>query len=234
MAMDPREALWSLHLLDAAIAERQAAADALADDGGTAARLAELRERLESLRSRARQVRSAQRAAELQLESLREKRQRLERELYSGRLNPKELVNLQRELDSLARQHAELETWVLEQMEEAESVERELEELDGELRNLEAAYRAAVEDRTARSRALEAELEALRQRRHAQVSLMDPELVERYERLRQRLQPPVVRLVGEACGGCHVSLAAAFRERLRSGEDGQPLACPACGRLLVP
>jgi hypothetical protein len=232
--MDPREALWNLHLLDVAIAERQAAADALAIDPSTAARLADLRQRLDSLRSRARQVRSAQQAAELQLQSLREKRRRLEQELYSGRLNPRELVNLQRELDALARQHAELEDWILEQMEEAESVERELEQLDSELRELEAAYEAAVRDRAARSRALEAELAVLRQRRDAQAACVDPALLERYERLRGRLHPPVAKLLGGVCGGCHVSLAPAFQERLRSAQDGQPLACPACGRLLVP
>ncbi len=232
--MDPREALWSLHLLDVAIAERQAAAEALAPDHHTASRLAELRDKLETLRARAQQVRAAQREAELQLQSLREKRQRLERELYSGRLNPRELVNLQKELDALARQHAQLESWVLEQMEEADSVERELGELDAELRDLEAAYRTAAEDRAARSKALQAELEGLRQRRQAQVACMDPEWVQQYERLRQRLQPPVARVVGETCGGCHVSLAPAFRQRLRSGEDAVPVTCPACGRLLVP
>lgn len=230
--MDLREALWTLHLLDVAIGERQAAADALATDTGTAARLAELRERLESLRARARQVRSCQQAAELQLQSLREKRQRLERELYSGRLSPRELVNLQRELDALARQYAELESWILGQMEEAESVERELEDLDRELQRLEAVYREAVEDQAARSRALQVELQTLRQRRGAQVACMDPQLVQQYERLRQRLHPPVAKLVGKACGGCHVSLARAFRERLISAPV--PLACPACGRLLVP
>jgi predicted nucleic acid-binding Zn-ribbon protein len=232
MPMDPREALWTLHLLDVAIAERQAAADALAVDTGTAARLAELRDRLESLRARARQVRSAQQAAELQLQSLKEKRQRLEQELYSGRLHPRELVNLQRELDALARQHAELESWVLEQMEEAEAVDRELEDLDGQLQSLEAEYRALTEERAARSRALQAELESLRQRRQAQAACMDPQLVEHYERLRGRLQPPVAKLVGAACGGCHVSLAPIFREQLAAA--GVPLACPACGRLLVP
>lgn len=232
--MDPGEALWSLHLLDVAIAERQAAAEALAADPQAAQKLVELRQRLESLRSRAQQVRSAQRTAELELQSLREKRQRLEGELYSGRLNPRELVNLQRELDLLARQYLQLETWILEQMEEAESVERELEDLDAELQDLEASYRMVVEERLARSRALQAELHTLQQRREAQAACMDPALVERYERLRQRLHPPVAKLVGDACGACHVSLAPAFRERLRARRDPGSLPCPACGRLLVP
>ncbi len=232
--MDPRDALWSLHLLDVAIAERQAAAEALAAGNHAALRLVELRQKLEELRARAQQVRAAQRAAELQLQSLREKRQRLEQELYSGRLHPRELVNLQRELDALARQYEQLESWILQQMEEAESVERELEELDAELRDLETAYRVAVQDRAARSRALEAELQTLRQRRESQAACMEPGLVAHYERLRQRLQPPVAKVVGEACGGCHVSLAPAFRERLRSEEKGPPLTCPGCGRLLVP
>lgn len=232
--MNSREALWTLHLLDVAIAEREAAAAALSGEVEGAARLAELRQRLETLRQRAQQVRSAQRLAELELESLRGKRQRLEQELYSGRFtNPRELVNLQRELEALASEYAQLESWILEQMAEAEDVERELEELDDQLRDLEAAYRMASEDRAARCRALEAELAGLRQRRAEQVAAMDPELVERYERLRGRLHPPVARLVGEVCGGCHVTLASGFRERVRS-QDGRAAACPACGRLLVP
>jgi predicted nucleic acid-binding Zn-ribbon protein len=232
--MNSREALWTLHLLDVAIAEREAAAAALSSEVEGAARLAELRQRLETLRQRAQQVRSAQRTAELELESLRAKRRRLEQELYSGRFtNPRELMNLQRELEALASQYAQLESWILEQMAEAEDVDRELEELDDQLRDLEAAYRMASEDRAARCRALEAELAGLRQRRAEQVAAMDPEVVERYERLRGRLHPPVARLVGEACGGCHVTLASGFRERVRS-QDGRAVACPACGRLLVP
>lgn len=234
MSMDSGEALWSLHLLDVAIAERQATAEALAADPQAAQKLFELRQRLESLRFRAQQVRVAQRTAELELQSLREKRQRLEGELYSGRLNPRELVNLQRELELLTRQYLQLETWILQQMEEAESVERELEDLDAELQELEASYRMAVDERLARIKALQAELQTLQERREAQAACMDPALLERYERLRQRLHPPVVKLVGDACGGCHVSLAPAFRERLRARQDPGPLPCPACGRLLVP
>jgi predicted nucleic acid-binding Zn-ribbon protein len=232
--MDSRETLWTLHLLDVAIAEREAAAAALAGEVEGAARLAELRQRLETLRHRAQQVRSAQRTAELELESLRAKRRRLEQELYSGRFtNPRELVNLQRELDALASQYGQLESWILEQMAEAEDVERELEDLDRELRDLEAAYRMASEDRAARCRALEAELAGLRQRRAEHAAAMDPEVVERYERLRGRLQPPVAKVVGGACGGCHVTLASGFRERVQS-QDERAVACPACGRLLVP
>ncbi len=234
MSMDSREALWTLHLLDVAIAEREAAARALRGEVEGAGRLAELRERLEALRERAQRVRSAQRAAELELESLRAKRRRLEQDLYGGRLtNPRELVNLQRELEALASQYARLESWILEQMAEAEDVERELEDLDGQLRDLEAAYRMASEERAARCRALESELAGLRQRRAEHAATMDPKVVERYEWLRSRLQPPVARIVGEACGGCHMTLATGFRERVR-WQDGGPAACPACGRLLVP
>lgn len=232
--MDFQEALWTLHLLDVAIAEREAAAAALSDEAEGEERLAELRHRLETLRHRARQVRSAQRTAELELESLRAKRRRLEHELYSGRLtNPRELVNLQRELDALASQYAQLESWILEQMAEAEDVERELENLDAQLQDLEAAHRAASEDRWARRQALESELVGLRRRRAEHAAAMDPEVVNSYERLRQRLHPPVARMVGETCGGCHVTLALAFRERIRS-ERAKLVTCPGCGRLLVP
>jgi predicted nucleic acid-binding Zn-ribbon protein len=69
-----------------------------------------------------------------------------------------------------------------------------------------------------------------RERRGKIVEAMAPEIVSRYERLKQRYSQPVVRLVEGVCEGCRVRLAASVAFRLRSG--GTLQTCDHCGRFI--
>jgi len=60
------------------------------------------------------------------------------------------------------------------------------------------------------------------------------ELLARYERLRAKLAGTgAARLVGESCGGCHLTLPAMEVDRIRRAPPDEVLTCDQCGRILV-
>jgi predicted nucleic acid-binding Zn-ribbon protein len=66
--------------------------------------------------------------------------------------------------------------------------------------------------------------------------VLEPALVQRYERL--RAAPPnrgvAAARVGDGfCLGCRATLPTAFAQSLESQPTGAVVACPRCGRLLV-
>jgi len=71
-------------------------------------------------------------------------------------------------------------------------------------------------------------------RRGALASGLPEELAERYETLRSRLGGVgAARLVGDHCGGCHLTLSSVELERLRRLPPDELATCPECDRILV-
>jgi uncharacterized protein len=195
---------------------------------------------LERRRREARRLRREQAAAdadlgalELGVDALRRRARELDRHLYDGSVrNPQELLGMQHDLESLRARIGQEDEKLLELMERAEAaatadrdanaaiVERELERADhaGELLEQAVALRASV-DREDRD--------------HAELSgtLPAPDL-SLYERLTRRVQPAVVRMVNDSCGGCHVPFANSEVRRVRVATE--LVQCAACDRVVVP
>ena len=60
---------------------------------------------------------------------------------------------------------------------------------------------------------------------------VDPQLMARYKQVKQHALPPMAKLNGDRCGGCNMSLSAATRDKLGSGD--LIVECDNCGRILV-
>jgi predicted nucleic acid-binding Zn-ribbon protein len=74
----------------------------------------------------------------------------------------------------------------------------------------------------------------LRQRREATSADVPEELLKRYGELRDHFGGvAVARLVGGRCTGCHLALANAALERIRSAPPDALVECEECGRFLV-
>ena len=195
---------------------------------------------LETMRRDARRARRSEAAAQARLvsaerdaDALRGRARELDRHLYDGSVgNPKELLGMQHDLASLRSRIAAADDELLELMETAESaasaareanarvVAREGERagLAGELEETAVALRAAVEQHQRDRAALVASIPA------ADAAL--------YSRLATRLRPAVVRVSGDACGGCHLPFAPAQLRRIRVGDE--PVQCSECDRVVVP
>ena len=156
----------------------------------------------------------------------------VEQRLYQGNVrNPKELEDLQRDVDSLKRRRNELEDRALEAMEALEQAQQELDSAQRELQDLTDSVGAEQVELSTRKAALEAEIAELQQRRDAQVILVDPVLLQLYDRLSAiRERRPVAKVQGGACQGCRISLPMNLVQRARS--SGDLVQCSSCERIL--
>jgi len=195
---------------------------------------------LERLRREARRRRREQGAADAELAAaeteadvLRRRARELDRHLYDGSVrNPQELLGMQHDLDSLRARINGQDERLLALMEAAEAtaeaardataavVEREGARADhtGELLQEAVAVHAAVEEH---------------QRERAELSTAIPaDDRALYERLGRRLQPTVVRITADSCGGCHMPLTSSEIRRIRLADA--PVQCSECDRIVVP
>ena len=206
--------------------ERDAAAAALADAEAAVAAETATRDDL------ARQ----QKRVDDEVETLKAKRQGFDQKLYGGTVsNPRELQDLQEEIDSLSRRISQLEDEELEIMEQVEPVEASLVELTATAEQRRTVLADAEVRLIAAEAELAAEIDAETAVRTEAAAPVPAELLGEYEKLRSgRGGVGVARLTGTQCGGCHLTLSAVEVATMRKLPDGEFGHCEECGRILVP
>lgn len=224
--------LYALQELDLALeADRATLTD-------VESRLGEQEELVEARRTAAEQE-AALRAAEKEFkerewntDELQKKIEPLERRLYEGRIaNPKELEDLQQEVDSLKRRHSELEDQALEAMEGLEEAQRAVAEAERRLQQITDDSAAEQAELRGRQASLNEAIGALEGRRTEEGGRIDGELLRLYDQLRTTRQGrAVAKVEGGACQGCRISLPINLVQRARSGSD--VVQCSSCERVL--
>ncbi len=171
-----------------------------------------------------------QRSLEGEINDLAAKIKKGEDELYSGRINnPKELSNLQHEVELLKANRDGLETKDLELMEQAESVEASVVALKQELAEITSEWQREQEQLRKDKAALESSLDDLTQKRQALTDGIEPKVVTLYDQLRKNKGFAVARVEQGICRGCRISLPSSELQQARSGA---PVQCSSCGRIL--
>jgi len=226
--------LYRLQQVDSDLARTEEDLRTLDAGEAVRARLGELSEAHAAAQVALAEKQSRIRTMELELQSAAAKRRQVEEEMYSGRVrNPKELAAMQEEIGALDRHSREREDAVLAVMEEVEGlapqVRRLADEVEGargELVRREAAHREG-------EAALAAALSALREERGRVVARIDPPLLRRYDRIRERMGAVAVAAVRRGiCENCHVAIPEGRVRQL--AEDAElVLTCERCGRILV-
>jgi predicted nucleic acid-binding Zn-ribbon protein len=233
------EALAQLQDLDVHLAQLQYRVDHLPE---VAAR-AEVVEAIEVLsRQRAtieeqvHGLQREQRRREDEVASLDERIVRDNDTLYGGGItSPKDAAAMQDEIASLGRRKGALEDEIIGFMEQVEPLDAELaalaeqnDHLTAQLADLDARIGEATAEVDGERSQVQAERDDL-------VAATSGELVELYERHRTRMgdRQAVGRLVGAACGACHLEISAVDLDHIRSLPAEQPGECPECGALLV-
>ncbi len=195
--------------------------------------LYEAREIVEDSVSALDRLRKRQRDFEGQLADLEAKIKPLETKLYDGSVrNPKELQDLQKELDGLKQRRDKLDEQGLQLMESIEASSRAIEEGKAELARVEASWQEDQKQLTSTKTKAESELKRLDGQRTQQIKGMDVGALGLYENLRATKQGRgVSRVVRGTCLGCNVTLPTHMTQRLRVGRD--LIQCPRCERILV-
>ncbi|MCI0393530.1 MAG: C4-type zinc ribbon domain-containing protein [Chloroflexi bacterium] len=191
------------------------------------------RKRAEAAAAALQRWRTRQTDLNLELSGLESKVKRSEDRLYSGMVkNPKELSDLQHEIESLVRRRAALEDEILETMialEEAQAADgAATAELDGIRAGWERQQQGLKNEQNELARRLN-DLTSLRQQ---QVALVTPAMLARYESIGQkRGGVAVVALRNNMCRGCQTTVPASL---VKAVNEGRVVTCDSCDRILCP
>ncbi len=176
-----------------------------------------------------------QKRADTDVEQVRERKARDQKRLDDGQVtSPKELENLQSEIQSLERRQGVLEDAELEIMERLEQAQREADSLAAER---ESVGRKAQEVQAARDAAwaeIDAEAETSRTQRAEAAAEIPDELMKLYEKIRSgRDGVGAAALRQGRCEGCRLQLDAAELNQIRTAAPDAVIRHEECGRILV-
>ncbi len=196
---------------------------------------AELRDSAAALTARDSDLRREQAKAEADVEQVRSRIDRDRARLDGGQVSsPRELENLQSEVESLLRRQSDLEDVVLDVMERREAGSTALDaaiaerlQLATELQTVTAARDVALTEL--------AEQEAKAVGRRADVSRDVPdEVIGLYDKLRVQYGGVGAAALRQGrCQGCHLTLNTVDLNAIRTAAADEVLRCEECRRILV-
>jgi predicted nucleic acid-binding Zn-ribbon protein len=185
--------------------------------------LASQKEQLEDARKK-------QKSSEWELEDLQEKIRQIDSKLYGGKTkDPKELVNLEKEVKGLKSQTTTKEDTLLGLMSLVEEVEARVETTAGELDRLKKEWEQRQETLRPRISEIEIALTDLKGERNRLAEQIDSEAFNIYERIRLAKGQAVVKVERGRCLGCHITVPTSQWQKAKAGDLIQ---CNNCSRIL--
>ncbi|MCP2259704.1 hypothetical protein LX15_003410 [Streptoalloteichus tenebrarius] len=173
------------------------------------------------------------RRLETEIEQLRAREERDRKLIDGGSVGAKQVVDLQHELESLARRRGVLEDELLEVMERREAVEREVAHRREEL----AAAEEKLGEAQGRRDEAVADLDVIETRRAAErkglVAELPEDLVALYERIRAQKGTGAGLLRSRRCGACQLELDRTVLGEVRTAAADEVVRCSECGAILV-
>lgn len=168
----------------------------------------------------------------LEVGGLNTKAKNSEDRLYSGKVtNPKELADLQQEIEALGRRKAVLEDAVLEALVMVEDTQKEKTAADSELETAAAQWGKQSAHLKTEQNDLALSLHKLIQTRQTKAAAIDAASMREYDELRQQKHGlAVVGLQVNRCLGCQTTVSA---NKVKEVDEGQKVYCGGCGRLLA-
>ena len=190
----------------------------------------DIRVKLETATGQLEDATHSQHTVEWEIEDLSAKLSKFEGELYSGKTtSPKELTGLQQEIDNLKKNRGKLEDHDLEIMETIERLNATISELRSNLEKRETEWQVQQKDFNAELKELEHTISALKEKREALASEIDPQVLTIYEELKKQKGSSVAKVEQGICRGCRISLPVNELQQVRSGSM---VRCSSCGRIL--
>jgi predicted nucleic acid-binding Zn-ribbon protein len=175
-------------------------------------------------------ARRKQKSSEWELEDLQEKVRRIDSKLYSGTTkDPKELVNLEKEVKGLKSQIRPKEDALLGLMSQVEEIEARVKTTAEEIERLKREWEQRQETFGQRKSEIEALLARLRGDRNGLAQQIDSEAINTYERIRLTRGQAVVKVERGKCQGCHITVPTSQWQKAKAGDLIQ---CNSCSRIL--
>jgi len=171
-----------------------------------------------------------QKSSEWELEDLQEKVRQIDSKLYSGKTkDPKELVNLEKEVKGVKSQTTIKEDTLLGLMSLTEETEARVKTTAGELERLKKEWEQRQETLRPRKSEIEIALADLQEERERSAEQIDSEAFNIYERIRITTGQAVVKVERGRCLGCHITVPTSQWQKAKAGDLIQ---CNNCSRIL--
>lgn len=195
----------------------------------------ELRDAIAALTAQNSDLRREQAKAEADVEQVRARIDRDRQRLDTGMVNsPRELENLQSEVQSLHRRQSDLEEVVLDVMERLEAAQTALTRASSEREQLAADLVSVTAARDAALAELGEQSVKAADRRVEVAASIPADLLDLYDKLRtQHGGVGAAALRQRRCQGCNLTMNTVDLNAIRAAPDDQVLRCEECRRILV-
>ena len=186
--------------------------------------------KLSSYKEQLDSVNSKQKNSEWELDDLQEKIRQIDGKLYSGTTkDPKELVNLEKEVKSLKSQIKSKEDALLGLMSQIEEIEVNLKTTAEEREQLRQEWEQKQETFGQRKSEIQTLLTKLKEDRVTLAQQLDSEALNTYERIRLSRGQAVTKVEKGKCQGCHIAVPTSQWQKVKAGDLIQ---CNSCSRIL--
>lgn len=237
-APDDQLRLLDLQALDSALdrlAHRRKTLPELAEIEELQGRTARLADDIVLLETEDSDLAREQSKVDADVDQVRARMQRDQQRLDGGQVgSPKELENLQSEIESLHRRQGELEDVELEVMEKREAVQGRLDELRQQREQATVTLGETEQRRNTTWTEIDAEADKTSTQRAELSGSLPTELVDLYEKIRgSSAGVGAAALHRGRCEGCHLQLNTTDLNRIREADADEVLRCEECRRILV-
>jgi len=170
---------------------------------------------------------------EHQIETVQTKQKATESRLYSGNVkNPKELQDMQAEIESLTRRNGDLDEKLLQLMMVRDEAQADHDQADTDLQSITADWEAEHQDLLEEKETLKSEADKLMADRKKAVQAVKPEAMKTYNSLRKsKANRPVAGIDEGACTACGIEQNNKIISAIN--RDDSLVYCQNCGRILV-
>jgi len=222
--------LYKLQQLDLELQKRQQELNEVENQLSDNKALVAAESKIASQKEQLEDARRKQKSSEWELEDLQEKVRQIDSKLYSGKTkDPKELVNLEKEVKSLKSQIGPKEDALLGLMSQVEEIEARVKTTTEEIKRLKREWEQRQETFGQRKSEVEALLARLRGDRNGLAQQIDSEALNTYERIRLTRGQAVVKVERGKCQGCHITVSTSQWQKAKAGDLIQ---CNSCSRIL--
>jgi hypothetical protein len=176
------------------------------------------------------EAKKKQKSAEWELEDLQERINHLNNKLYDGTVkNPKELVNIEHEAESLKGRLSTKEDKLLELMSQVEEMETKVKTGTKEFQQLKEEWQQKQENLNRGKVEVDTVLTTLAKNRRELTQQISPEALNLYEQIKLTKGQAVAKVEQGRCQGCRITLPISRWQKARAGDLVQ---CNNCQRIL--
>jgi predicted nucleic acid-binding Zn-ribbon protein len=172
----------------------------------------------------------SQRTVEWELEDLTARDKDINSKLYTGVVrNPKDLLGLKHEAESLKTRISNKEDVLLGIMAQAEEMEEQEKASTQKVNELKQEWKKRQKNLVQQREETESELTRLGERREDALRQIEPKALGLYQQLKKTKEPAVAIVQQGQCQGCHMILPIG---KWQKAEVGEIVQCSNCSRIL--